>query len=89
MFELIIQLPDRSRTKGRMQGSRDFIGWDYDRYLAVATFDAIRGLQWIMANQNAKRKSQQPQPTSVPTKPTEKKNFVGTMFRRMLAEGKS
>lgn len=87
VLELIGQLPDRSRTRGRMQGGKEFIGWDYDRYLAVATFDALRGVQWILANQNAKRKSQVPKPTSVPSKPVEKKGFLGNMFTKLLKDG--
>lgn len=86
-LELIMQLPDRSRTKGRMQGGKEFIGWDYDRYLQVGIFDAIRGVQWILANQNARRTSPQPTPTTVPTKPVEKKNFLGSMFKQMLKGG--
>lgn len=88
MLELIGQLPPKSRTLGAMQGQNGaFIGWDYDRYLLVGIFDALRGLQWITANQNAKRKSQEPKPTPVPTKPVEKKNFLGSMFHKMLKEG--
>jgi hypothetical protein len=88
VLELIGQLPQKSRTRGAMQGQNgEFIGWDYDRYLLVGIFDAIRGLQWIAANQNAKRRSQEPKPTPVPTKPVEKKNFLGSMFHKMLKEG--
>lgn len=85
--ELVVQLPDRSRTKCRMQGGKEFVGWDYDRYIQVGIFDALRGLQWIMANQNAKKRSRPPEPTPVPTKPVKKENYLNSMFSKMLKEG--
>lgn len=82
-----MQLPDGSRTKCRTQGGKEFLGWDFDRYLQVGIFDALRGVQWLLANQNAKRRSQPPVPTKVPTKPVEKKDYLGSMFSKMLKEG--
>lgn len=68
VVNLIYNLPDTSRFEAERQGGQQFHGWGYDRYAAVATVNALRGLQWTLVAVNSKSKPKQPEPFPTPKK---------------------
>jgi hypothetical protein len=72
---LLIQgLPLQSATVAMMRGGQEFRGWDQDRYLSAALFDAVKENTFAFISANSKRKPPAPEPMWRPKEQTKKKS---------------
>lgn len=69
LLVLIRGLPDDCRFNAERRGGQEFRGWDASRYVAVATVNAVRALQWTYVSAHSKQRPKPPEPFPVPDKP--------------------
>ena len=69
ILTLINQLPMDSRYVAAVRGGREFQGWDIDRYIAVASLNALRASNYMFQCANTKPETAKrlPPPEAFPT----------------------
>lgn len=66
-----------------MRGGEEFQGWSFDRYLRVATVEALHNLTYAFVKANSKSSPQQPTPIPTPDRNQRKSE---NLFATQLAQ---
>ena len=69
LLALIRGLPDDCRFNAERRGGQEFRGWDASRYVAVATVNSIRALQYTYVSAHSKSRPRPPEPFPTPDAP--------------------
>lgn len=72
-FNLVLQLPEHSRTKAHYRGGEHYEGWSVDRYLRAAQIDAVNMNTYLLAKVNSKTKPKEPTPVQTPDREDKKR----------------
>jgi hypothetical protein len=73
-----------SRYVAAVRGGPEFWGWDLDRYLLAAVYDAINANTYTTARVAGQKKAKKPDPFPRPEKSAKRKNNPNS-FRAMAA----
>jgi hypothetical protein len=66
VLALVRGLPDDCRFNAERRGGPEFRGWDASRYIAAATVNAVRALQWTYVAAHSKSRPKPPEPFPIP-----------------------
>ena len=94
LMTLVRGLPEGSRFQAELRGGQQFRGWDYDRYAAVATINAVRALQYVYVAAHSKSRPKPPASFPVPDEAVKKQSrgpgsFAFIAASKMSAPGKA